>query len=93
MGYGKRGSYARSVANFLGHLFGTAVMFVAILLVAWGLSFLVSYLHGRHPFPDSVYQVVTYIEIGLVYIDIVVSAIVLFFGLKRFTREIAEELR
>ena len=87
-----RGGYARSVIHFLGHLLGTAVMFAAILLVAWGLAYMVHYLHASHPFPDSVYQTVIAIETWLVYIDVAVCAIVLAFGIRRFIKDIAENL-
>jgi hypothetical protein len=91
-GYGRRGNgYARSVVKLLTHLLGTAVMFGAILLLAWGLAYFVSYLNAKHPFPPAIYSLVTKIEVGLVYIDVIISGVVFVFGAGRFIREAWEE--
>lgn len=95
MGWGnrygrRRDSYWHSIVKLLAHLLGTAIMFVAILLVSWGLSFLVHKLHTAHPFPDEIYNFVTKIELWLVYIDVVISGIVLVFGAYKFLLELVE---
>ena len=88
--HGRRSGYLGSLIKLLTHLLGTAVMFSAILVLAWGLSFLVHKLHEAHPFPPAIYSVVTTIELWLVYIDVVISGVVLLFGAVRFLQEIWE---
>lgn len=93
-GYGRRGhGYWKSLIKLLAHIAGTAVMFVAILLVSWGLSLLVHKLNIEHPFPPDIYAVVTKIELWLVYIDVVLSGLVLIFGAWKFLIEIVENWR
>ena len=89
--YGRhRVGYWQSIIKLLAHLLGTAIMFVAILLVSWGLSYLVHKLHLAHPFPDGIYDFVTKIELWLVYIDVIISGIVLVFGAWKFLMEMVE---
>jgi len=90
--YGRRaaGGYWSSLVKLLAHLLGTAIMFSAILVVAWGLSYLVHKLNATHPFPPAIYAFVTTIEVWLVYIDVLISGIVFLFGAFRFLQEIWE---
>lgn len=93
-GYGRRrtgGGYWGSLVKLIAHLIGTAIMFGAILLVAWGLSYFVHKLNAAHPFPEAIYSFVTTIEIWLVYIDVGISAFVFMFGAVRFLKEIWED--
>lgn len=87
----RRLGYLGSLIKLLTHLLGTAIMFGAILMLAWGLSYLVSWLNAAHPFPSEIYKFVTTIEIWLVYIDVVISGIVFLFGAGRFLQEAWEE--
>jgi hypothetical protein len=88
----RRGTgYWGSLVKLLTHLLGTAVMFGAILMLAWGLSYLVSELNAAHPFPPAIYAFVTTIEIWLVYIDVLISGIVFLFGAGRFLQEVWED--
>ena len=90
-GYGRRRhSYWLSVVKLVAHLLGTAIMFSAILVLSWGLSYLVHRLNVTHPFPEEIYTVVTKIELWLVYIDVVISGAVLVFGAVKFLQEIWE---
>jgi len=66
-------------------------MFGAILVLAWGLAYFVSWLNATHPFPPAIYSLVTKIEIGLVYIDVVICSVVFVFGAGRFLQEVWEE--
>lgn len=92
--YGRRRhSYWLSLVKLLAHLLGTAIMFSAILVLSWGLSYLVHLLNVAHPFPQEIYSVVTKIELWLVYIDVVISGAVLFFGALKFLQEIWETAR
>jgi len=71
-------------------LLATAVLFMAIFLVSWGLSFVIDYLNGQHRLPAEIYTVVTHIELWLVYVDVVLSAVVLLAGAVQFIKDIRE---
>ena len=83
----KKHGYFASLVKLLTHLLGTAVMFSAILVLSWGLSYLVHRLNRTHPFPVEIYSFVTKIELWLLYVDVALSAVVLLFGAARFLQE------
>lgn len=72
----------------LGHMAGSAIIFSAFALVAWGLGFGVHFLHTKHPFPDEVLHVLHNVELWMLYADIGLSSIVLIVGAYRFIKEI-----
>ena len=79
-------SFARSHLMLLVHLWGTACVFVAILVLAWGMSYLVASLHALHPFPPETYRFLAVVKRWLVYVDVVVSAAALLYGTIEFIR-------
>ena len=87
----KRNGYWDSVRRLIGHLCGTAMIFGAVLLLAWALSYLAHGLNSFYPFPSEIYAIITKIEVWLVIIDVVVSSIVLLAGAARFIRDILLE--
>ncbi len=87
----RRNRYWDSVRRLIGHLVGTAVIFSAVLILAWALSYLAHGLNGIYQFPPEIYLIVTKIEYWLVIIDVVISSIVLLAGAARFIRDILLE--
>jgi hypothetical protein len=62
-------------------------MFSTILVLAWGVSFLVAWLHELHPFPPETYRFLTSVKRWLVYFDVAVLAVSLLWSTKRFIQE------
>lgn len=74
----------------IGHLVGTAVIFTALFSIGWLVSVALHALHKMHPFPPQIFDLVTKMEVYLVYADTVVSGIVLLAGMWRFCRDVVE---
>lgn len=74
----------------IGHLVGTFVLFVVFLTLTWGISYSVSVLDGRHKFPQNVMEIITKVELLLLYVDIGLCTIVLLLGTIRFCRDLME---
>jgi hypothetical protein len=74
----------------VGHLLGTASIFVALFTIGWAISYFLHLLHRTHPFPGEIFVFATTIELYLVYLDAGLSIIVLSAGMWRFCRELME---
>jgi hypothetical protein len=72
----------------IGHLFGTAVTLVALFTFGWFASVALNHLHQAHPFPTDVLALLKRFELGLIYLDAAVSAVVLTVGAVRFCKSI-----
>jgi hypothetical protein len=83
-----RGTFWRSIFQLIGHLGGTALVFVALFSLGWAVSCSFNYLNSIHKFPDEIFELVTRLEVGLVYIDAAVSGVVLTAGIVRFVVEV-----
>ena len=83
-------SFWGSLLKLIGHLIGTAVIFVVFLLLTWTISYSVSGLDGVHKFPVNVMTIITKVELGLTYIDIGLCSIVLILGTVRFCFDLLE---
>ena len=81
-------TFWESVWNLIGHLFGTAVIFVVFFAIAWGLSYLLSGLDALHKFPQEILDIIQRIEIALIYADALLCSIVLFAGAVRFCSDL-----
>jgi hypothetical protein len=66
-------------------------VFIALFSLGWIVSWVFNYLDALHKFPDEIFKLVTRLEIGLVYVDAVVSGIVLLAGILRFVRDVVLE--
>jgi hypothetical protein len=84
----KSKSFGESVVGLIFHILGSAVLFVAIVGVAWLLGMIVHFLNLTHPFDPAVLNVIHKVELGLVYVDMFLSGMVLFLGAYRFIREL-----
>lgn len=80
-------TYGQSLVRVITHLAGTAVMFSALLVLSWAISYLAAGLHSIHPFPPEIYTFLTKVELWLLYVDVVISGLVFFFGAARFVQE------
>lgn len=89
----RRHGYWISLVKLISHIAGTAVMFTAILLAAWALSWLVHSLDQTHKFPEEVYVVVTRIELWILYVDVGISGVVLVLGAWKFISELWENMQ
>jgi len=88
-GWGRtRGIFWRSIFQLIGHLGGNALVFVALFSLGWIVSCSFNYLNSIHQFPDELFNLVTKLEVGLVYVDAAVSGVVLTGGIVRFVLEV-----
>ncbi|MCC8363960.1 hypothetical protein LK996_12850 [Lysobacter sp. A6] len=62
-------------------------MFCAILVLAWGVSLLMGWLHALHPFPAETYRFLAVAKQWLVYFDVGFAAAALLVGATRFIKE------
>lgn len=83
-------SFWGSLLKLIGHLVGTALIFVVFLLLTWAISYSVSRLDGIHRFPQDVMTIITKVELGLTYVDIVLCSVVLILGTVRFCIDLVE---
>ena len=81
----------RSILLLVAHLAGTAIVFSAILVFGWSVSFLLNYLNSIRNFPPEVFTLVTRLEIGLLYVDTVLSGVILLLCTFRFVRDALED--
>ena len=84
----RNGGYWNSIRLLIGHLAATAIMFVSLLTIAWGLAALLSWFNTIHPFPVQIFAFVTKLEVVLVYVDTASCAMVLLGGTWHFLKEI-----
>lgn len=83
-------SFWGSLLMLVGHLVGTFFIFLVFLVLTWGISYSVSVLDGRHKFPQNVMDIITQVELYLLYIDIALCTIVLLLGTARFCMDLLE---
>ncbi|HEX6832531.1 MAG TPA: hypothetical protein VF132_03265 [Rudaea sp.] len=89
----KRMSFTVLVFGLIGHLLGTGAIFIAFLLIAWLISFLLASIELVHPFPPDISDIFAHIEVWLIYADFIVCAIVFIAGAWRFCAEMAQPRR
>lgn len=85
----KHPTFAESVLKLIGHAIGGAVLFLSLAALAWALGFAVSALNAIYPFGSAILQLLHGVELGLLYLDIGLSGIVLLVGAFRFVKEIS----
>lgn len=89
----RRIGYWWSVVALVGHLIGTAIIFIALVSIGWLVSIALHALHRYHPFPDEIFRFIVRVELYLVYAAAVVSAIVLCTGTVGFCKQLLEDQR
>lgn len=88
-----RTSFSELVFGLIGHLLGTGAIFVAFLLIAWLISFLLAGIELIHKFPPEISDIFTKIEVWLIYADFFLCTIVFVAGSWRFCFETARRRR
>ena len=69
------------------HVLHTSLMFSVILVLAWGISFLLEGLHALQPFPPETYRFLAVAKRWLVYFDVAFAAAAFLSGAMRFIKE------
>jgi hypothetical protein len=85
----RKPEFGEAVIKLIGHAIGGAILFAALALLSWALGWAVATLHAVHPFNDTVLRLLHSTEVGILYLDIGLSAIVLLVGAYRFVKEIS----
>jgi hypothetical protein len=88
-----RPSYLASIVILIGHFIGTFVIFSVLLLLAWLIDFGVKYLNAINPFPDALMKTIKKVEIGIFWIDVSVSLVLILSGALSFIKEISSSRR
>jgi hypothetical protein len=83
-------SFAKAILKLMGHIAGGAILFLTVAIAAWLLGVVVDQLNRLHPFPEKVLSIVHTAELWLLYADVLLSAIVVIFGIITFIRELSE---
>lgn len=83
--------FLMSILLLIGHLCATALVFIALFTLGWGVAVIFAFLHSVHAFPDQIFELVSRLEVGLIYLDAAVCGVVLFAGIVRFVREVLEK--
>ena len=84
----RRKTYWDSVLSLIGHLIGTGVIFISFLIITWVIEVVLRFLNCIHSLPSEILSFVTSLELGFVYADAILCAVVLFAGLLRFCIDI-----
>ena len=74
--------------RLVGHLGGTSFVFVCMITFAWFVAWTFAYLQSVREFPDAMFELITRMEIGLVYLDAAVCVFVLLCGVVRYLRDV-----
>jgi len=68
------------------HVLHTSLAFSVILVLAWGISLLMEWLHALHPFPTETYRFLAATKRWLVYFDVGLAAAAMLLGAKQFIK-------
>jgi hypothetical protein len=83
-----KATYWSHIVKLIGHLCCTALVFITVFGLAWIASLVFSYLDSIHKFPAEISKLVSKLEVGLIYIDFVLSGFVLLAGVVRFVSDV-----
>lgn len=84
----ERPSFLQAVPLLIGHVLGGTIIFATLAGLAWLLGWAVSKLHAIEPFSPQILATLHGVEVGLLYLDIGLSGIVVLIGAYRFIKEI-----
>jgi hypothetical protein len=68
----------------IGHLIGSFLVFVTLLLLTWGVEFLLAWLNNHQPLSDEDLKVISKLKIALLSFDAVLCAYVSISGARFF---------
>ena len=75
----RRRRHELSAVRLVAHLATTSLVFLALITLVWIVSWTFHFMHSVYPFSHEAFRLLDRLEILLVYADVVVSGIVLFF--------------
>jgi hypothetical protein len=84
----RRERHWSSILRLVGHLAATAFFFVSLITLTWIVSWAFSSMHSVHPFPDDTFQLFANLKIVLIYLDVLVSGIVLLAGVWHYILDV-----
>jgi len=84
------GNFWASLLKLIGHLAGTALIFLVFIFLTWVISYAVNGLNTAQKFSQEVFDLITKVEMWLMYVDIVLCSIVLILGTVRFCLDLVE---
>jgi hypothetical protein len=87
----KRPAFTGSVIDFLGHVIGSTMIFLVIVLLGWLVSVAIHSLHEIHHFSAELLMLFTDFELYLGYVDLGLFALFLTIATARFLRELWEK--
>ena len=82
-GGGDKGPWL-SALRLIAHLAITSLVFLALMTLVWLVSWAFSTLQARHPFPEELMELFITLKFVLVYLDVLMSSIVLLYGICRY---------
>lgn len=82
-----RPSYWQTIRALMGHLIGTTIIFVVVMVLAWLIEVIFYVLHSMHPFPNDVIHFVRSAELGVLWADSVLCILILGASLFRFCKD------
>lgn len=89
-GRGRRAPIWEPTSTLIGHLVSTTAVFVSLFTLTWLGSVVFSYLHAAHRFSQEALDLFVSVEITLLYLDAVICAVALLFGIARYFRTLLE---
>ena len=84
----RRRRHGLSVVRLVAHLATTSLVFLALITLVWIVSWAFHFMHSVYPFSDEAFRLLDRLEILLLYADVVVSGIVLFFVIWNYIVEV-----
>ena len=81
-------TYKGAVINLIGHLFGTAIVFIAFISFGWGISFFVYWLNSFHQLQPNILDFINLLELGIAYADAILCFFLVLAGARKFLREL-----
>ncbi len=83
-----RGNFAKSILHLLGHILGSACIFVFLATVEWGLEWFVATLNEVRPLDQEDFLLVHHVGQAFLWGDVSLSAIVFITGFVKFVRDL-----
>ncbi len=84
----RRQRHGLSALRLVSHLATTSLVFLALITLVWCISWIFHSMHSVYPFSNEVFRLLDRLELLLVYIDAMVSGIVLLIGVCYYIVEV-----
>lgn len=81
-------TYSELVLHFIGHMLGTAAIFLSFAVIGWFISIALLFLNSIRPFPAEIWSFLKKFELYLIYGDSVLCALLLVGGAYRFVKQV-----